>query len=224
MLSFERFERTGTSRVDFTPSALIIAGWTGRDPGAVQHHIRELAALGVHPPSTVPLFYRASAQLVTQAARIEVVGKETSGEAEAVLIAMEDGLWVGIGSDHTDRAAEAYSVALSKQLCPKPIGPALWRFDEIVDHWDALRLSAHATRSGNRLLYQKGGVSGLRPPSELIERFGGDLAPGTVMFAGTVPARSGIHPADGFEIELHDPVLGRTLSHRYETLALPVVS
>ena len=35
---------------------LIIAGWTGRDAAAVQHHIEELQALGVKPPATVPTF------------------------------------------------------------------------------------------------------------------------------------------------------------------------
>src|SRR5882762_4217023 len=111
-----------------------------RTAAAVQHHIDELAALGVPAPSTVPLFYRVAGQQLTQGAAIEVVGEGSSGEVEPVLIAMADGLWLGIGSDHTDRAAEAYSVALSKQLCPKPLGDALWRFEELAGHWDALVL------------------------------------------------------------------------------------
>ena len=65
-------------------SALVIAGWTGRDAAAVQHHIDELARLGVPAPSCFPLYYRASAHLLTQESAIEVVGPETSGEAEPV--------------------------------------------------------------------------------------------------------------------------------------------
>lgn len=45
----------------------IVAGWTGRDRAAVDHHIAELADLGVAPPSEVPLFYRVSQSLFTQA-------------------------------------------------------------------------------------------------------------------------------------------------------------
>ncbi len=30
---------------------LVIAGWTGRDPAAVEKHIRELEALGVRRPA-----------------------------------------------------------------------------------------------------------------------------------------------------------------------------
>ncbi|MEC9166239.1 MAG: DUF2848 family protein, partial [Pseudomonadota bacterium] len=46
---------------------LVIAGWTGRDAASVQHHVEELAELGVPGPSTVPLYYRAGRNLVTQA-------------------------------------------------------------------------------------------------------------------------------------------------------------
>jgi Protein of unknown function (DUF2848) len=224
-LRFTRHSQTAVTEQGFEPDALVIAGWTGRDPAAVQHHIEELAALGVPAPSTVPLFYRVAAQQLTQATAIEVVGEGSSGEVEPVLVAMADGLWLGVGSDHTDRAAEAYSVALSKQLCPKPLGGTLWRFEELAGHWDALVLRSYATRQGDRQLYQEGPVSGLRPPPELVDRFTGGrgLAPGNVMFCGTVPARNGIHPADLFEIELHDPVLGRTLRHQYEVRSLPVV-
>ena len=39
---------------------LIIAGWAGRDQQAIEHHIEELAALGVPRPSAVPLYYRGA--------------------------------------------------------------------------------------------------------------------------------------------------------------------
>ncbi|AQU88418.1 hypothetical protein B0W47_14210 [Komagataeibacter nataicola] len=85
---------------------VIVAGWAGRNPADVQHHIAELEMLGVAPPSTVPLFYRVSADILTQAENIVVVGEQTSGEAEPVLLRTATGLYVGIGSDHTDRFCE----------------------------------------------------------------------------------------------------------------------
>ena len=42
------------------------------------------------------------------------------------------------------------------------------------------------------------------------------------MLCGTLPAIGGIRPAERFEIELEDPVLGRTLRHAYAVAALPV--
>ena len=34
----------------------IVAGWAGRNLAAIEHHIEELAELGVPRPSAVPLF------------------------------------------------------------------------------------------------------------------------------------------------------------------------
>jgi hypothetical protein len=116
-----------------TVSELVVAGWTGRNTEAVQHHIEELAALGVPAPSQVPLYYRVGAELLTQAPAISVLGADTSGEAEPLLICDATGtLWLGLASDHTDRALETLSVAKSKQVCPKPVARDLWRFDTVL--------------------------------------------------------------------------------------------
>ncbi|MGH6777287.1 MAG: DUF2848 family protein [Bradyrhizobium sp.] len=85
---------------------LVIAGWTGRDIAALEHHIEELAALGVPRPSSVPVFYRTSVNGLTQTRRLEVLGPHTSGEVEPVLLGLDSDLWLGLGSDHTDRKAE----------------------------------------------------------------------------------------------------------------------
>lgn len=205
---------------------LVIAGWTGRDAAGLQHHIDELKAIGVKPPSRVPLFYRVDRGLLTTDASIDVVGPDTSGEVETVIFSA-GGLRVGLGSDHTDRAAEAYSVALAKQLCRKVVAPELWRFEEVAPHWDRLILRAHAVAGGKRRLYQEGAAAVIRDPRELMERFTGrgpDLPEGTVMFCGTQPAIGGIAAADRFEMELEDPVLGRAIRGAYDIRTLPLVS
>ena len=116
-------------------------------------------------------------------------------------------------------------IALSKQLCGKPVGTALWRLDEVEDHWDALVLRAFATIDGARVLYQEGALASLRTPADLIARRPeGRLPPGTLMFGGTLSAIGGIRPATRFEIELEDPVLGRRIRHAYDIACLPVVS
>jgi hypothetical protein len=209
----------------------IVAGWTGRDRGAVDHHIAELAALGVAPPSEVPLFYRVGAALATREAAIEVVGGTTSGEVEPVLIDDGEGLWLGLGSDHTDRALEAHSVALSKQICPKPVAGELWPWEEVRDHLDALELRSWIRDSPQEAWtpYQEGTLAALRPLPELVERAPaaageGRLQPGTLMMCGTLVAIGGVRPARHFRMELRDPVRGRTIGHGYEAAILPVVS
>jgi hypothetical protein len=225
MLAFERISRSQKDLVDFIPDNLIVAGWTGRDEKAVHHHIEELAAIGVPRPSSVPVFYRNSAGNVTQSLRIQVLGAHTSGEIEPVLVAMQDGLWVGVGSDHTDREAERMGIALSKQLCQKVMGRTLWRYDEVSAHWDKLVLRAHAVIGDQRVKYQEGTLAAIRTPADLIARAGSDaISPGTIMFCGTFAAIGGIRPASCFEMELEDPVFGRSLSHGYDVEALPVVT
>ena len=64
-------------------------------------------------------------------------------------------------------------------------------------------------------------------PMELIARYtnGGNRLPeNTLMFCGTVPVQGGIRPADSFECELEDPVLGRRLRSSYAVKALPILS
>src|SRR6202166_191607 len=82
---------------------LVIAGWTGRDAAAVEEHIVELEAIGVARPRTVPCFYLLGANLLTTEERLDVTGSDSSGEVEFVLLSLEAGLFVGVGSDHTDR-------------------------------------------------------------------------------------------------------------------------
>jgi hypothetical protein len=225
VLIFERHAKSETDRVEFVPENLIVAGWTGRDEKALRHHIEELAAIGVPRPSSVPVFYRNSTANITQAERLQVLGPDTSGEVEPVIVAMTDGLWLGLGSDHTDRKAETMGIALSKQLCGKVMGRTLWRFDEVAPHWDQCVLRAYAVIDGKRVKYQEGTLAAMRTPEDLMGRYpGAARAAGTVMFCGTFGAIGGIRPAARFEMELEDPVLGRKMTHAYDIEALPVVS
>jgi hypothetical protein len=224
MLNFDLHAGQGIQPVSLQPSALVVAGWTGRDEAALRHHIEELAAIGVPRPSSVPVFYRNSLLNLTQAPVVEVLGPDTSGEVEPVIVALGDRLCLAVGSDHTDRKAETQGIALSKQLCAKPIGRDLWALEDIAGHWDRLQLRSFATIDGRRVAYQEGTLSGMRPPADLIAKYGSRLKPDSVMYCGTLAAIGGIRPASRFELELEDPVLGRTLRHAYDISVLPVVS
>lgn len=204
---------------------LVIAGWTGRDQAAMEKHIRELEALGVARPAATPTFYRVAASRLTTRETIEVSGESSSGEVEAVLLQSGGELLVGVGSDHTDREVETYGVTVSKQMCDKPVAPTLWRYADVADHWDELILRAHTIDGSDRRLYQEGKVTAMRAPNDLIARYTDGksaLADGTVMFCGTLPAIGGVAPAERFELELEDPILGRSLRHAYSVLRLPI--
>jgi len=201
---------------------LVIAGWTGRDVAALEKHIRELEAIGVKRPKTTPIFYRVAASLLTSDNTIEVLGDQSSGEAECVVYCRDDGLFVGLGSDHTDRKAETVGVSLSKQMCAKPVSREVWRLEDVAAHWDRLILRSNVGTEGWRRLYQEGPVAAMRPPTELFKLYCGGLLPvGTAMFCGTLAVHGGITPSETFEMELEDPVLGRKITHSYRVKTLP---
>nr|WP_205927361.1 DUF2848 domain-containing protein [Rhizobium sp. P32RR-XVIII] len=201
----------------------VVAGWTGRDVAAVEKHIAELEELGVKRPASTPIFYRVAATRLTTQEAVEVSGEDSSGEVEFVLMKVGGRIWVGVGSDHTDRKVETYSVTVSKQMCDKPISPEFWAYEDVAPHWDALVLRSYIVESGKRAVYQEGPVAGMLPPDGLLSRWnGGDLEDGTLMFGGTLAVHGGIRPSSRFEIEIEDPVRQRKISHSYDIITLPV--
>lgn len=224
-LEFNIAARGSIDTRTFALTTAVIAGWTGRDRAAMEKHIAELEALGVARPPRTPVFYRSSVSRLTTADVIEVVGDRSSGEVEFVLVQQDGALWVGVGSDHTDRQVETYNVTVSKQMCDKPMATALWAYDELAGHWDQLILRSFAISDGHREVYQEGTASAMLPPHDLIAKFtngASRLPEGTVMFCGTIAARGGVRPAERFEFEIEDPTLNRRISHRYDVIVLPV--
>jgi hypothetical protein len=202
----------------------VLAGWTGRDPVARDKHIAELEAIGIARPATTPIYYRVSARRLTTTDSIEVSGGDSSGEAEFFLFGWQGRIFVGAGSDHTDRKVETYSVTVSKQMCDKVVAPVLWELEEVAGHWDQMILRSFAWIDGARVLYQEGTLDSILPVRELIRRGFGNkgLPDGCVMFGGTFAAIGGIRPASRFEFELVDPVLKRMIRHAYDVIELPV--
>jgi hypothetical protein len=225
VLSLLLHNRSGSSRTDVAIDQAVIAGWTGRNAAAVEKHIRELEALGVKRPASTPIFYRVSAARITATDTIEAVGENSGGEVEFVLLEHAGRLWVGTGSDHTDREVEKYGVTVSKQLCDKPIAREFWSYDDVAPHWDRLVLRAHVVENGRRVLYQEGTVAAMIAPKDLISRYdkSGELPPGTIMFGGTLAAQGGVRPANEFAFELEDPVLGRKIAHAYKVRTLAIL-
>ncbi|TYC48587.1 DUF2848 domain-containing protein [Rhodobacterales bacterium] len=216
-----KFE-TETGVLTCTPDRLIVAGWTGRNRAAVDHHIEELAAIGVPAPSSVPLYYQCSPELLTQNEMIQALGKESSGEAEPFLLKLDGKLWLGLASDHTDRALETYSVAYSKQACAKPVAGTLWDFDTVKDRLDDLKLQSWIREGGDWVLYQDGTLASILPLETLIE--GAALTEGTAMLCGTLPAIGGVRAAADFKMALTDPETGKTIEAAYSSKVLEIVS
>lgn len=207
--------------------SLIVAGWAGRDHAAIEHHIEELAALGIPRPSAVPLYYRIASNQLSQQPLLQVLGGDSSGEVEVFVFTHEGELYVSLASDHTDRKLEAYSVAFSKQACVKPVAGQAWRMADVAAYWDELVVRAWIEEGGESVLYQEGTVASLRTPQELIAGFTGGqalLPEGQGMTCGTVGAIGGIRPSASFTMELYDARRNRSIRHQYRTQSLEVVA
>ncbi len=206
--------------------SLIIAGWAGRDLDAIEHHIEELAALGVPRPSAVPLYYRVTSNQLTQSSNVQALGTSSSGEVEVFVFTVDGTMYVSLASDHTDRKLEAYGVAESKQACVKPVATTAWRFDDVVEYWDELVIRSWIEENGDQVLYQEGTLDSLRLPQDLIEGYTNQktLPEGHGMICGTVGAIGGIRASNTFVMELHDPRNNRSLRHTYQVETLPVVA
>jgi hypothetical protein len=220
-----RLELNGGT-VEANITELVVAGWTGRDQAAIAAHIKEMKEWGVAGPTVTPMYYRVAASLLTTAHEIEVIGRDSSGEAEFMLFNVNGELLLGTGSDHTDRKAEAVGITLAKQMCAKVAAAEVWMFRDVESHWDDLLIRAWATISGERVLYQEGSVTAMRHPRELMElytgRTGVTFGPGFAMYGGTFAAIGGIRWAEEFEFTLEDPVLKRSISHQYKVKSLPI--
>lgn len=210
------------SEINLSIDHAIVAGWTARDKAAVDHHIEELAALGIAPPSQVPLYYRVSNALITQAPVIEVLGEGTSGEVEPLLVRQDDKTYLGLASDHTDRDLEVHSVAASKQACLKPVAPELWDFESVLSHLDELILRCEIKEQGEWVVYQQGALSALRLLEDLMS--GAGFSDKSAMLCGTLGAIGGVRAATDYRMELEDPVLGKTIKLGYSVLQLPIIS
>jgi hypothetical protein len=212
-------EKTGKRDLSYPMRGAVLCGYTGRDQSAVQRHIDELEKQGIEPPPSVPAFFPKPYRSLSFEEDIHVEGKETSGEVEFVLLIDGKRIYVGLGSDHTDRELEKADILKSKQVCPAILSRSLWDYEEIKDHWDQIELRSWAMGEGGRILYQDSTLATILPPEALInlvqERVKGSLE-GIAIFSGTSPLLTEeMVFSNRFEAELLDPILNRKINIGY---------
>jgi 2-keto-4-pentenoate hydratase/2-oxohepta-3-ene-1,7-dioic acid hydratase in catechol pathway len=199
------------------------AGYAGRDTAQVQHHVDELAELGVPAPSRIPTLYPLSSTLVSRPDVVQVAHAKTSGEAEWALIVGEgpDDLLLTAACDHTDRALEVHGVAWSKQSAPDALGDVAWPLAAVEHELDRFTLQAWVRHGDSEQLIQDGSPAQLLPPSYWVKELGDLLRPGTVLLSGTIPMIAGVDQfAEAWRVELTDP-RGLTSRVSYTVEQLP---
>ncbi len=207
--------------LSFSFDKMINAGFTGRDQKEVKHHLDELSAKGIDVPDSTPVLYPVIPSALTTKTECDVYGDETSGEIEYVLFVKDKKtIYVGIGSDHTDRNLEEHDIPRAKQISPNLTSPVVWDLNDVDGHWDDLTMECSVQKEGKTLLYQKGGLGLLMSPDELLEliskKIQGPLE-NLVIFSGTVKMETDDFVfADNFSGLLTDPTLNRSIGFEYK--------
>lgn len=223
-LSLTVVGKEGSKELNFIVDQLICSGWVGKDLKALQEHIDELAKLGVPGPSRVPIYMHLSSYLLTTDDEITVVSCQSSGEVEYVLLWKEKEMWVTVGSDHTDRDVETKSIPASKQMYAKCMAKECWPFGEVKDHWDSLILRCWVFKDEEKILYQEASLGTILSPQEVLQKIPEPeklSAKGVVLFSGTISTKSGLICGDAYAMEMEDPILKRSIKHKYEVRILP---
>lgn len=207
---------------DFT--RMVNAGYVGRNQEEVRRHIEELAAKGIPGPSRTPTLYPVICRgLVTDSA-VEVYSEETSGEVEYVLLVEnEDTVFVGLGSDHTDRHLEETDIPRAKQICPNVVSRDIWALKDVQDHWDDLLIRSKVVSGGEETLYQEGSLGLIMAPNELMDFVKSHIGAldNTVIYSGTLGTLTGgFLYGERFLAELIDEQAERRLQLEYEVRRL----
>lgn len=217
-------KKSAKEPLTFSVKRLVCVGWVGRDPSAVQAHIDELAQHGIPGPSQTPTYMNYSPYLATTETAIDVVSPDSSGEAEFLIFKHGDNLYIGVGSDHTDREFEKYSIPASKQMCAKVLAPIVWLYEEIQPHWDQIVLRSWTNHEGKQVLYQEDTLGTILDAESILNGFPDDEGLSTdemLVFCGTVATKLGLIFSDRFDFEMEDPVLGRSIRYGYDIRVLP---
>ena len=192
-------------------------GSATRDPQTAVAHQEEVAKSGIHIAFDVPAprIYPIARHVVTTDDEVLVQSDRTSGEVE-IVIHVADRVYVGVGSDHTDRALETVSIPGSKQACANHLAPVLWPWDEMRDTWDNCVLRSWV----DGRLYQEVGVDAFLSPDDILatlrERVADVPERDFMVYCGTIVS---VDKALGFGTEwryqLDDPAHGRAIEARY---------
>lgn len=209
-------DRPGQSLV-FTPRRVFNAAYAGRSAEDVARHIADVTGGAGMPTVPIPSLCSVTTHNLVSAGEIQEYNASMIGEVEYVLVSSQEGILLGVGSDHCDFALEAHDFTHSKNVAPNLISSQLWRLDDVMDYFDELVLECKVRVDGDWKVTQRASCATLRHPDFWTGHpaFGGRFAEGCVLFSGTINHLQGMVQGDAYEVSMSDPRTGRRLSHRY---------
>jgi hypothetical protein len=240
LMEFDLHQKDGSvSKRTVDVKAVCLGRAASRDIEEMRKEFDKIRAQGF-ALYTPPNVCKKSRYLLTNENVIEVQADRTTAEVEYVAIIDKGEVLITAGSDHNDASlirmwtestGKVYDPAKTKQACPAVVARDVWPYDDVKDHWDDLRLRSSFTISGKRVQYQDYPASDLVNLDYYFRENPWLRQDGTVLLSGSSNAVPSLPPtlysytADGifpndFHFEIHDSVLGRTISHQYQIQSL----
>jgi hypothetical protein len=202
---------------------LVHCGRTSRDPARLPRHTALApGARGTTPAASGPVAFSVPPVNATQTEKVCVYDRKNNAEVEPVLLFDEEGRQlIAVGSDHADRALESLAGPKSKLWSPKVISQAAWLYEDVKSHWDELILKLWGYPDGQKQPYMNDRTAAILSPEAILEVIRRQCPltgfKNTVVFCGSV---SFLTPemmwGPAWDLELFDPVAGRSLRHQYE--------
>lgn len=208
--------------LEATPGRVYNLGSATVDSGAAVAHQEEVADVGVRIAFDIPAprVYPMAVSSITTDAVVGVHHGRTSGEAEIVLVVQDGELYVGVGSDHTDRDLEQLSIIWSKQYSPSVLGSRVWRWSDLEPDWDTLLLES--TVDGEP--YQRSKASVFLSPPEILRELADrvpTLPESYLVYCGTYTTIANtIAFGEHWTATLSNPRTGESLSLGYDVVDL----
>lgn len=205
---------------DFHARKLFNAGYTGREQESVKKHVKELKQMGISAPETIPCFFPKPAGRMMNNGFVDALDADCKSESEFVILVGEDDFYISIGCDVFDSRVESFQADKSKMLYPNYIAEKVWKYSDIKNHWDKIKMRSWMGKE-RHTLYQEGEMSDILSVEQIVskleETFGEKIEEGTVIYSGTWSCLvEGMPFTDYFETELYDPILDRRILCGYE--------
>ena len=227
--------RQGRSSRMFEIGSVSGARFSSRDVEGMRRELdAQIAADGHYTGATRtnPSIFRIGRYLLTQADEFEVQGPLTGCEAEVVAIRDGNQIFISVGSDQCDRELDPLFPDKPKQMCPHPIAITAWPYEEVKDHWNELRIYSEVVADGHKVPIQDTSIDTQVNLEYLLKMDTvRSLADTMVLYCGAapfmeeaiadtialhhLPPETAAGTGDHVLVRLHDPILDRTLEHRF---------